>query len=217
MAGGTAPLASRPRRQGQGAGARQCVQKGRNPSWPGEGWRVGRGPAKARQRAGSKQECHQGWVRRLLAAGVASLRGGGKQTGPSARRTTPQGGRGDGPASAVGAARGKSSLPGRDPGQFRPATSSIPQRGRREVGGASRAGTRGAPGARSFLLVKQSLGAPPGAPRASGRGAAGGGHCSAPLCSGFPPSRPAAEGEPDLADVLALAGLSGPSLFPLRG
>ena len=31
------------------------------------------------------------------------------------------------------------------------------------------------------------------------------------------PARPAAEGQPDLADVLALAGPSGPSLLPLRG
>ena len=31
------------------------------------------------------------------------------------------------------------------------------------------------------------------------------------------PARPAAQGEPDLADVLALAGPSGPSLLPLRG
>ena len=30
-------------------------------------------------------------------------------------------------------------------------------------------------------------------------------------------ARPAAQGEPDLADVLALAGPSGPSLLPLRG
>ena len=33
----------------------------------------------------------------------------------------------------------------------------------------------------------------------------------------LPPARPAAQGEPDLADVLALAGPSGPSLLPLRG
>ena len=76
------------------------------------------------------------------------------------------------------------------------------------------------------LLRLRALRAPPAVRRAAEAGAASGGHSSAPPCSApslplclegvsFPPR--VRLGEPDLADVLALAGPSKPSLLSLRG
>ena len=56
----------------------------------------------------------------------------------------------------------------------------------------------------------------PSAARPRRAGAAGGGRCSAPPCSALSPLPHPAEGEPDLADVFALAVPSGPRVLPLQ-